>query len=233
MKCPHCQVEVKEYFNERHIGKYGNTYYSLFFMRCPNMKCDRPIVYLGYSERVNEIAEGMSSLLDIPYEESIFHQPKVEVNLLFPRGSGRSPAAPEVDSKFAEDHNEACLILPFSPKASAALSRRCLQNIIRLKEGIKERNLKTEIDKLIATNKLPSYIGDNLEIIRGFGNIAAHGMENQASGEILDVESNEAEFLLDVLELLFDFYFIQPAKAAKIKDSLNRKLTSADQKPIQ
>lgn len=41
----------------------------------------------------------------------------------------------------------------------------------------KERNLKMEIDKLIATNKLPSYISDNLEIIRGFGNIAAHGME--------------------------------------------------------
>ena len=74
------------------------------------------------------------------------------------------PAAPEVESKFAEDYNEACLVLPFSPKASAALSRRCLQNIIRLKEGIKERNLKTEIDKLIATNKLPSYISDNLEI---------------------------------------------------------------------
>ena len=76
----------------------------------------------------------------------------------------------------------------------------------------KERNLKMEIDKLIATNKLPSYISDNLEIIRGFGNIAAHGMEDQASGEILDVEPNEAEFLLDVLELLFDLYFVQAAK---------------------
>lgn len=67
----------------------------------------------------------------------------------------------------------------------------------------KERNLKMEIDKLIATNKLPSYISDNLEIIRGFGNIAAHGMEDQASGEILDVEPNEAEFLLDVFGTSF------------------------------
>ena len=130
------------------------------------------------------------------------------------------------------EDNEACLVLPFSPKASAALSRRCLQNIIRLKEGIKEGNLKTEIEKLIATNKLPSYISDNLEIIRGFGNIAAHGMEDRASGEILDVEPNEAEFLLDVLELLFDLYFVQAAKAAKMKAALNQKLTSAGQKPI-
>ena len=35
-----------------------------------------------------------------------------------------------------------------------------------------------------------------MEIIRGFGNIAAHGMEDQVSGEILDVEPNEAEFLI-------------------------------------
>lgn len=79
---------------------------------------------------------------------------------------------------------------------------------------------------------MPSYISDNLEIIRGFGNIAAHGMEDQVSGEILDVEPNEAEFLLDVLELLFDLYFVQAAKAAKMKASLNQKLTSAGQKPI-
>lgn len=223
MKCPHCQVEVNENFAEKHIGRYGNTYYILFYMRCPNKECDRPIVLLGYASNASKYSDG--TIL-------IGEQPSCEYRQLFPIGSGRMPAAPEVEPKFAEDYNEACLVLPFSPKASAALSRRCLQNIIRLKEGIKERNLKTEIDKLIATNKLPSYISDNLEIIRGFGNIAAHGMEDQVSGEILDVEPNEAEFLLDVLELLFDLYFVQAAKAAKMKASLNQKLTSAGQKPI-
>lgn len=222
MKCPHCQVEVNEKFDEKYIGKYGKTYYSLFYMRCPNKKCDKPIVLIGYANNASQYATGIY----------ISDQPSCIYKQLFPIGSGRMPAAPEVEPQFAEDYNEACLVLPFSPKASAALSRRCLQNIIRLKEGIKERNLKTEIDKLIATNKLPSYISDNLEIIRGFGNIAAHGMEDQVSGEILDVEPNEAEFLLDVLELLFDLYFVQAAKAAKMKATLNQKLTSAGQKPI-
>jgi hypothetical protein len=37
---------------------------------------------------------------------------------------------------------------------------------------------------------------------------------------------------LDVLELLFDLYFVQAAKAAKMKAALNQKLTSAGQKPI-
>lgn len=222
MKCPHCQVEVNPNFSERYIGEYKGRHHSLFNMKCPNEKCDLPIIILGSAESLRLSREGVY----------ILDSRGIEKKQLFPVGSDRMPAAPEVESKFAEDYNEACLVLPFSPKASAALSRRCLQNIIRLKEGIKERNLKTEIDKLIATNKLPSYISDNLEIIRGFGNIAAHGMEDQVSGEILDVEPDEAEFLLDVLELLFDLYFVQAAKAAKIKASLNQKLASAGQNPI-
>lgn len=223
MKCPHCQVEVNEDFEEKYIGKYGNTFYSLFYMRCPNKKCDKPIVLIGYT--ANAIRRADNSF-------SVKYASSCEYKQLFPLGSGRIPAAPEVEPQFAEDYNEACLVLQFSPKASAALSRRCLQNIIRMKEGIKGRNLKMEIDKLIATNKLPSYISDSLELIRGFGNIAAHGMEDQISGEILDVEPNEAEFLLDVLELLFDLYFVQAAKAAKMKAALNQKLESAGQKPI-
>lgn len=84
-----------------------------------------------------------------------------------------------------------------------------------------------EIDELISLNKLPSFLSDNLQTIRGFGNIAAHGMEDQVSGQILDVEPEEADFLLDILELMFDFYFVQPAKAAKIRAGLNKKLSSA------
>lgn len=219
MKCPHCQVEINPDFSEYYMGEYKELYYSLFIMKCPNEKCHLPIIILGRSRYIDRNQEDI-------------HISNPQTTQLFPIGSGRTPAAPEVDPHFAEDYNEACLVLPFSPKASAALSRRCLQNIIRLKEGIKERNLKMEIDKLIATKKLPSYISENLEIIRGFGNIAAHGMEDQVSGEILEVEPNEAKFLLDVLELLFDFYFVQAAKAAKMKAALNQKLTSAGQKPI-
>ena len=40
----------------------------------------------------------------------------------------------------------------------------------------------------------------------------------------MDVEANEAEWNLDVLELLFDFYFVQPAISAKRKIELNKKL---------
>lgn len=158
MKCPHCQVEVNPNFTEKYIGEYG-LYYSINYMRCPNPVCRMPIIHLSIADSVSNYPSSGLTVKDYIRE----------TKQLFPIGSNRAPAALEVESRFAEDYNEACLVLPFSPKASAALSRRCLQNIIRLKEGIKERNLKTEIDKLIATGKLPSYITDNLEIIRGFG----------------------------------------------------------------
>ena len=147
--------------------------------------------------------------------------------MIFPLNSSRPKAPTEVEEPFASDYNEACLVLPYSPKASAALSRRCLQNIIRLKEGIKKNNLLLEINELIATGKIPSYISDSLQIIRGNGNIAAHGMEDTVTGEILDVEPDEADFLLDILELLFDFYFVQAAKANAMKNKVNVKFASA------
>ena len=38
------------------------------------------------------------------------------------------------------------------------------------------------------------------------------------------VEDNEAEWLLDVLEGLFDFYFVQPQRSKAKRDALDKKL---------
>ena len=42
-----------------------------------------------------------------------------------------------------------------------------------------------------------------------------------------EAEPGEAEWNLDVLEALFDFYFVQPAIASRRKQDLNRKLQDA------
>jgi len=49
----------------------------------------------------------------------------------------------------------------------------------------------------------------------------------------LPVESGEAEWNLDVIEALFDFYFVQPAIIKKKKDALNKKLTEGGKKPMK
>jgi hypothetical protein len=49
----------------------------------------------------------------------------------------------------------------------------------------------------------------------------------------LPVELGEAEWNLDVLESLFDFYFVQPARAKAKRDALNKKLADAGKPPLK
>jgi Domain of unknown function (DUF4145) len=65
------------------------------------------------------------------------------VGIVYPRKQARKPVPPEVPEPFAKDYDEARLVLEDSPKASAALSRRLLQRILREHFQIKERDLST------------------------------------------------------------------------------------------
>lgn len=51
---------------------------------------------------------------------------------------------PEVPAEIAAGYIEACNVLPISAKASAALARRCLQNMLH-KAGYKDKDLAKEI----------------------------------------------------------------------------------------
>lgn len=130
----------------------------------------------------------------------------------------------EVPRDYQCDLIEAQKIINLSPKASAALSRRLLQKIFHSKLNIKKGNLLQEIDAFISDEKTPSYLADAVDAIRHIGNFAAHPMKYQNSGEIVDVEAGEAEWLLEVLESLLDFVFVQPIKLQKRRDQLNEKL---------
>ena len=152
--------------------------------------------------------------------------------LVFPRGGTQRPVPSEVDDPYRQDFIEACEVLSFSPKASAALSRRTLQAIIRDKAGVKGKDLNAEIQTLIDSGKLPSHISEGLHAVRQIGNFAAHPIKSTSTGEIFDVEPGEAEWNLDILESLFDFYFVEPAKAAKRKAELNKKLKEAGKPQI-
>lgn len=146
-------------------------------------------------------------------------------SLIFPKNTSRNFDLTEIPKDLAEDYEEACLVIFDSPKASAALSRRCLQAILR-EQGFTNKSLAQEIQDVIDSNKLPSHISDSLDAIRNIGNFAAHPMKDTNSGEVVPVEAGEAEWNLDVIESLFDFFYNQPAKMQARKDALNAKLKS-------
>jgi hypothetical protein len=148
-------------------------------------------------------------------------------------GISRKPAPADVPKGLAEDYNEACLVLADSAKASAALSRRCLQIILREHAKVKPQDLSKEIDEVLASKQLPTYIAQDIDAIRHYGNFAAHPTKSTNSLEIIEVEPGEAEWLLDVLEQLFDHYFVGPAEAKKKRDALNAKLADAKKPPLK
>jgi hypothetical protein len=119
--------------------------------------------------------------------------------VVYPKGTSRKPPATEVPTPFRDDFKEACLVLDDSPKASAALSRRCLQAILREHAKTKSKDLADQIDEVIAGNVLPSHLAKAIDAVRHVGNFGAHPIKSKSSGEIVDVEPGEAEWLLETL----------------------------------
>ncbi|TLY41414.1 MAG: DUF4145 domain-containing protein [Nitrospirae bacterium] len=143
------------------------------------------------------------------------------------------PAQPAVPKEYAQDYKEACLVIADSSKASAALSRRCLQNLFRGVAKVKPSDLNKEIDEILSSKQLPTHLAEAVDAIRHVGNFAAHPVKSTNTGAVIDVEAGEAEWLLDVLEGLFDFYFVQPALLQKKKTALNKKLQDAGKPPMK
>ena len=95
----------------------------------------------------------------------------------------------------------------------------------REKAGVKKGNLASEIQEVIDSGNLPSHLSESIDAIRNIGNFAAHPMKSTSTGEIVEVEVGEAEWILDVLEALFDYYFVQPALLKAKREALNKKLS--------
>lgn len=150
-----------------------------------------------------------------------------ELQLIYPELPGLAPPPAEVAESYAADFVEAANVLPMSAKASAALSRRLLQRTIREMAGISRRNLVAEIDTVIASGDLPSALADDLHAVRNVGNFAAHPLKDTETGAILDVEPGEAEWLLELLRDVFEFYFVAPARREARRAALNDKLRQA------
>jgi len=64
------------------------------------------------------------------------------------------PVPAEVGDPYRKDFAEACAVLPLSGAASAALSRRCLQSILRDKAETTKKNLYDQIEEVIGAGHL-------------------------------------------------------------------------------
>ena len=219
MKCPHCSTDFHDSAALQQIGKDADGAWAIRGRKCS--ACQRDIYSLVCAGRfIAPNGVYVPEALRVEY-------------LIRPKVSFRPPPPPEVPVEYATDYLEACLVLADSTKASAALSRRCLQHLLRKQAGVKPSDLFGEIQEVIDSNALPSHIAESIDAIRHIGNFAAHPIKIQSSGEIVEVEPGEAEWNLDVLESLFDFYFVQPELTRQRKAALNKKLADAGKPPMK
>jgi hypothetical protein len=220
MKCPHCNVAINIEWEESIVltdEENSNQGSEIDADICPN--CGKLIIKLK-----------IGSITRTEYSTYI-GKPKSE-EIIYPKFSLRTVES-EVPEPYKSEYLEASAILCISPKASAALSRRMLQNILHNQFNIEKKTLADEIDQFIHMPSVPSHLAGAIDAIRNIGNFGAHPIKDTHSGEIVEVEPGEAEWLLDVLDALFDFVFIQPKRLNERKNKLNEKLQLLGKPPMK
>ena len=198
--CPYCASKTTINSNNFSASENGMTInnaegYRLIrneWIVCPNSDCKKiTLTAILYDYQFN------STFREWNRKEKIKHW-----NLL-PNSFAKTfpDYIPEV---LRRDYEEAASIIEQSPKASATLSRRCLQGIIRDFWGVSKSRLVDEINAI--EDKVDPLTWKSIDAIRKVGNIGAH-MEKDIN-LIIEVDPQEAYLLLQLIELLFEEWYI-------------------------
>jgi len=222
MQCRHCLTDFHASGNYTNIDFY-----------------DQPKSWDGKNLRFYALAYACSKCsgaqIDVFSQLSQLDSSPKQVST-YPNGGIFPPPPKEVPDVIAKDYSEANAVLNISPKASAALSRRCLQAILS-DAGYKSKNLSQQIDEALneisASKILPLAIRENFDAIRNFGNFSAHPLTDNSTSQIIDVDAGEAEWCLEILNQLFHHFYVAPAAAAAKRAALSAKLAAAGKPPMK
>lgn len=197
--CPHCDRDVTisqgRITGRDHLlyldNADGRRTLQTEFIVCPNPECRHFTLTASLYE---------SKELNYNAEVKISH---LQTWSLVPPSKAKTFPT-YVPQAVLDDYREACLIQDLSPKASATLSRRCLQGILRDFWKVKPGRLVDEIDQI--KDKVDPETWAAIDAVRKIGNIGAH-MGNDIN-VIVDVEPNEAELLVGLVETLIREWYI-------------------------
>lgn len=226
-ECPYCNkgatITYPNYSSESHIvhhdTKDGHIGIYTKTTTCPNPVCKEYTISL-HTYKTYKI--GNYSHIDAAK--------KIDSWQLKPNSMAKNFPS-YIPKAILDDYNEACLIRDLSPKASATLSRRCLQGMIRDFWQVSGKpNLYEEI-KAIEQKIDPSTLKAILAV-KDIGNIGAH-MEQDVN-LIIDVEKEEAQALIRLIEILLkDWYIAKHERDQHLAEIVNISATKKEQKKPQ
>lgn len=197
--CPYCRqvatITGENVSGDLHVfnknNKVGQLGINTYVVVCPNSKCREFTIQAG--------------LYNVDYQNGWKTVGKALLDWHLKPQSEAKPFPDYIPAPILQDYEEACLIASLSPKASATLSRRCLQGIIRDFWGISKARLVDEINAL--SGQIDASTWSAIDSVRSIGNIGAH-MEKDIN-LIVDVEPEEAELLLRLIEVLLEEWYIR------------------------
>ncbi len=192
--CPFCNhnaaITDEKHSIETHRFAHGNKHHSqglqTLIIVCPNPDCNEYAVAASLHDWGNGFWEKAKATWQLI--------PAAEMKI-FPD---------YIPAPILADYKEACLIRDLSPKASATLSRRCIQGMIRDFWGESKARLIDEIAAI--EHKVDALTWSSIDAIRKIGNIGAH-MERDIN-LIIDVDPDEAALLIGLIEILINDWYI-------------------------
>lgn len=139
--------------------------------------------------------------------------------------SEREQPSKLVPDRYTRDYAEAAGILQASPRMSAVLARKIVGDLLAEYGGHKERRITQQIDAFNANTSHPRSIRENLHHLREIADFGAHTQKDERD-EIVEATRDEAEWTLDVVDRLFDYFIVTPKQDASIRDSFDVKIAS-------
>jgi hypothetical protein len=205
--CPYCDRDTTitdsysaDHFDLTKTTAEGCRHFTTLLIVCPNPKCAK------FTLQIKMFEYGFVSPTWVEGKE-------LESWNLIPPSTAK--VLPDyVPKPIRDDYVEACKIRDLSPKASATLSRRCLQGMIRDFWKISKGRLVDEIEAI--QDKTDALTWSAIDAVRKIGNIGAH-MEKDIN-LIVEVEPEEAQKLIELIELLVgDWYIARRQREERLK----------------
>ena len=196
--CPYCNqnatITDSNYSKSVHFfhnrNRDGDSALITTVITCPNEQCKEYTI--------------SCSLHNAYWDHTHKYLPEVRLSWDLKPSSLAKQFPSYVPEQILADYEEACLIKMLSPKASATLSRRCLQGIIRDYHQVKKGRLIDEINAI--KDKVDPITWQAIDAVRCIGNIGAH-MEKDIN-LIIDVEPSEAQLLIGLIEILIKDWYV-------------------------
>ncbi|MFH0916516.1 MAG: hypothetical protein V1912_08735 [bacterium] len=198
MECPHCLSEFDVKPHVFALGQDQDGSWQVSNTRCPT--CDRLIVSLCTKEGCTYPA--------------------------WPASSTRARLSDDVPEEFAGEYHAACQVLFYSPEASAAISRRSLHRFLSTQVHAGHGGLADQIRQAVISPEVPAYLKQALQKLSQVAKLEHDSAKSLRPEAVTPVEPGEAEWLLDVLQPLFDLYFVQPARMQRKQNVLEESLAT-------